>query len=82
MRSALAGQREARICIRPLRLFVDLDLHAMIEGGGDLVDMVEVGRQQGVEVDALAAGDRHARRPVAEMAADADRLRDGCIGSA
>jgi hypothetical protein len=62
------------------RLFVDLDLNAMIQGGGDLVDMVDIGRQQGIEIEPLAPGDRHARRPMAEMASDPDRLGMDALG--
>ena len=64
------------------RVLVDLDLDAMIQGRGDHVDMLDVGRQQGVEVDALAARHRHAGATSDRSARRLRPPRDGCTGSA
>src|SRR3990172_1626266 len=61
-------------CFSTARLFVDLHLHAMVKGSGYLVDMLKVGRQKGVEIDAFPQGNGHARREMAEMTAYAHYL--------
>ena len=39
------------------RLLVEFHLDAVVQGGGDLVDMLEVGRQQRIEVHTFTARD-------------------------
>ena len=42
--------------------------------------MVDIGRQEGIEIDPLAARHRHTGRPVAKVSADADRLGMNALG--
>ena len=61
-------------------MLVDLDLHASVEGIGDLVDMVHVERYEGIEIDTLPSGNGHTRRPMPEMSSYPDHFRMNALG--
>src|SRR5574341_407501 len=44
--------------------FIEPYLDAMVQGRGDLVDVLQIRRQERVEVDPFAASDGHSRGPV------------------
>src|SRR3990167_574330 len=47
----------------------------MIEGGGNLVDMLQICWQKGIKTYSFSTGDRHALRPMAEVAGNPYHLR-------
>jgi len=63
-----------------LWLLRELDLDTVVQGCGNLIDVLHVGRQQGVEVYSLSPGDGHARSPVAKMPCYAHHLRMNALG--
>src|SRR3989338_5840456 len=74
---ASSHKSEIMIICRDIKpsLFIKPYLDAMVQGRGDLVDVLQIRRQERVEVDPFAPGNGHALRPVAEVAGHAHRLR-------
>ena len=59
---------------------IEFHLDTVVQGGGDLVDMVQISGQKRVKVYSFAPRDRHALRPVTEVTRYPHRFRMNALG--